>query len=97
MEAFTLLFITLTIAPAPTPAPFEALEKLNAPARFLLLKLLLATTSTSPVELTVELSIVALIVLLITSVAIAPEKLYPFAVLAITLPPTPTEIKSSVF
>ena len=77
IAAFILLFITLTITPTPTPTPLEAVEKPRAPAIFPLEKLLFAATLTLFAAVTVELSIFALIVLLITSVAIAPEKEYP--------------------
>ena len=88
IAAWILLFITFTIAPTPTPTPVAADEKPRAPVMLPLLKLLFATTSRSPVESMVELSItsrfpvepmvelstIALIVLLTTSVPIAPWK-----------------------
>ena len=73
-EALTVLLITLTIAPTPTPTPVAAVENPKAPAIFPFETLLFARTFTSPAEETVELLISAVIVLLITSVAMAPEK-----------------------
>ena len=72
IAAWILLFITFTIAPTPTPTPVAADEKPRAPAMLPLLKLLFATTSRFPVEPMVELSTIAFIVLLTTSVPIAP-------------------------